>query len=238
MISGSFQLLSDWTKSLRRRRETRRLRDKYAGHGCLISPRAQILGWQHIRLGRNIVLADDVWLNVNDYAAKDPAIVIGDNTLLGRRNFLSAGRLIEIGAYCLTGVDCHFLGADHSMDDPGTPYLFSPVHAVQEIRVGANCWFGSRVTVLAGVTIGHGSVVGANALVTRSLPPFSLSVGFPAAVIKRYSFPRKRWVPVGEFTAEDEAALPAGDAYLEALRITHPAPKIPGHAACAEFGDL
>jgi acetyltransferase-like isoleucine patch superfamily enzyme len=238
MLPKLVQIFAVWQESRRRARETHRLRTQYAGTGCFVSPRAQILGWKHIRLGSNVSLADDVWLVVNDFQSSEPAIVIGDNTLIGRRNFLSAGKCIEIGSYCLTGVDCHFLGADHNMQDLKTPYLFSPVTATGQIRIGVNCWLGSRVTVLAGVEIGHGSVLGANALATKSLPAFSLSVGSPARVIKRYSFARKNWVAAADFSADEEAALPTQEAYLLDLQNSHPSPKIPKHAVCSEFGDL
>ena len=47
-----------------------------------------------------------------------------------------------------------------------------------------NVWIGTRVTVLSGVTIGEGAVVGANSLVTKDVPPYSLVAGVPARVIK------------------------------------------------------
>jgi len=45
-------------------------------------------------------------------------------------------------------------------------------------------WIGTKVTVTSGVTIGEGSVIGANAVVTRDIPPFSVAVGVPARVVK------------------------------------------------------
>jgi acetyltransferase-like isoleucine patch superfamily enzyme len=45
-------------------------------------------------------------------------------------------------------------------------------------------WIGTKVTVARGVVIGEGAVVGANAVVTHDLPPYSVSVGVPARVIK------------------------------------------------------
>ncbi|MBM9538002.1 acetyltransferase [Desulfobulbus alkaliphilus] len=47
-----------------------------------------------------------------------------------------------------------------------------------------NVWLGARVTVLGGVTVGRGSVVAAGAVVTRSLPTFSVSMGVPAKVVR------------------------------------------------------
>jgi acetyltransferase-like isoleucine patch superfamily enzyme len=47
-----------------------------------------------------------------------------------------------------------------------------------------DCWLGSGVKVLDGVTIGKGSVIGAGSVVTKNIPPFSVAVGVPARVIK------------------------------------------------------
>ena len=48
-----------------------------------------------------------------------------------------------------------------------------------------DCWIGSGVRILDGVTIGHGSIVGAGAVVTKSIPPYSVAVGVPAKVMSK-----------------------------------------------------
>ena len=52
------------------------------------------------------------------------------------------------------------------------------------VRIGPDVWLGRSVSVLRGVDIGQGSVVGAHAVVTRDLPPFSIAVGVPARVVR------------------------------------------------------
>ena len=65
-------------------------------------------------------------------------------------------------------------------------YGFVAVHVLEKgpIRVGNACWIGDNVTILSGVAIGDGAVVGACSVVTRDVPPFSIAVGNPARVIK------------------------------------------------------
>jgi len=53
------------------------------------------------------------------------------------------------------------------------------------IKIEKSVWIGANVVILDGVTIGEGSVVGAGAVVTESIPPFSIAVGVPAKVIKK-----------------------------------------------------
>jgi hypothetical protein len=62
--------------------------------------------------------------------------------------------------------------------------------------------------------------------VLDDVPPFSIAVGSPARVIRRYSFLESRWIPVERFGLEEEAALPSLEAYLDALRQRAPAPAL------------
>ncbi|MBL4677498.1 MAG: hypothetical protein JKY70_15040 [Mucilaginibacter sp.] len=56
-----------------------------------------------------------------------------------------------------------------------------------------NVWIGETVSVLPGVTIGKGSIIGASAVVTKNIPPYSIAVGNPAKVIKTYNFESNSW---------------------------------------------
>lgn len=53
------------------------------------------------------------------------------------------------------------------------------------IRIEDDCWIGGGVTILPGVTIGRGCTVGAGAVVTKSIPPYSVALGAPAKVVKK-----------------------------------------------------
>lgn len=188
------------------------------GTGAYVHRSVQVLGRRHVRIGENSVLSQDCWLNVNHRRGEQLAIEIGDHCFIGRRNFFSSGRHIRISDYVLTANDCQFLGSTHIVDNPMLPVITTGTSDHDIIEVGANAFLGAGVRVVGTVRIGHGCVVGAGALVTRDLPPFSKAHGTPAVVQKRYSFARGGWVPVEQFTTEDEAALPQEDAYIATLR--------------------
>ena len=57
-------------------------------------------------------------------------------------------------------------------------------------------WIGEKVTVLPGITIGEKSIIGANSVVTKDIPPFCIAAGNPASIIKRYDFEKHEWVRV------------------------------------------
>ena len=79
------------------------------GQGAYVHRSVQILGRAFVRIGANSVLGQECWLNVNHRVGNVAAIEIGDHCFIGRRNFFSSGRRIEIGHYVLTANDCYFL---------------------------------------------------------------------------------------------------------------------------------
>lgn len=216
-------------------REPRRLLQ--AGAGTFVDPSAQFIGAQRIQVGVGCAIGQDTWMNVSDWETPGPAIVVGDYSFIGRRNFFTCGAKLEIGAYCLTGPGVEILGADHGFEDPGVPYVQAPVRPVGENRLGVNCWLGARVTILKNVTVGWGSVIGAGVMLRESVPPFSLVAGQPARVLRRYSYVRQQWCPVENWTAEDEASLPDESEYLRQIRDKFPRLALPLPAASSLFGD-
>ena len=107
---------------------------------------------------------------------RDAVIRIGDGSYLNRNTEIVAAVSVEIGADCKIGRDVIVMDTDqHEL--VGRPI---GVPVVIEDRV----WIGARAIVLKGVRVGHDSVVGAGAIVTRSVPPWSVVAGQPARVIR------------------------------------------------------
>lgn len=178
---------------------------------------ARLIGMRSIAIGRNTLVSSRTWLNVNHPARGRKSIVIGNNCIIGENNFLSSGRLIEIGDYVITAKDCAFLGSTHAYSDPCVPYGWSATSDRDTISVGTNCFFGYGAQVIGNVSIGRGSVVGANAVVRKDVPPFSLVVGDPASVIKRYNFNEKKWIRWSLTTQEADLHQPTEEEYKKML---------------------
>lgn len=215
-----------------------KLRREHTGSGTYIDPSAHFLGWNSIRIAENCIISADCWFNVNQRGRDREIIVIGKYSHIGRRNTFNAGARIVIGEYGLTGSDCSFMGSNHVYSNPRSPYIATGTTIQDEIILGVNCWLGIGVTILGNVEIGHGCIVGAKSLVTKDAPPFSILVGSPARVIKRYDFLTDSWVEASQFTAEQESALPDADTYLAMLRDRAPFIRMPKAAAGASRGDL
>jgi acetyltransferase-like isoleucine patch superfamily enzyme len=112
-------------------------------------------------------------------------VFIGDQVSINRYVIIDssdAGR-INIGNNCLIGPYVLIRSADHKFSNPDAS-IQCQGHAGGEIMIEDNCWIGGHVTITHSVTIGTGSVIGANSVVTKDIPPHSLAAGNPAKVIR------------------------------------------------------
>ncbi len=110
-------------------------------------------------------------------------IQIGNNVGLGEFAYLGGAGGLEIGDDCIIGqyLSCH--PENHNFADNSELIRLQGVHQ-KGIKIGKNCWIGSKVTILDGVVIGENSVIAAGAVITKSMPANSIIGGVPAKVIK------------------------------------------------------
>lgn len=195
----------------------------------------KLIGIRRIAIGHNTVIGANSWLNVNELKGGGPALRIGENCFIGMGNFFTVGKTVTVGDYCLTAKGCSFIGATHIYDNPLQPYLSTGVTNDTDITIGVNCFFGLGAQVIGNVAIGHGSVIGAGAVVRESVPPFSLVVGVPGRVIKRFDFTRQMWV---KWPAENYIEGPDESAYRAQLLQENGAPVHHISAAAGFLRDL
>jgi acetyltransferase-like isoleucine patch superfamily enzyme len=74
------------------------------------------------------------------------------------------------------------ISGSHIFDNPDVPVRFQGT-AYGNVSIGEDCWLGTNVVVLPGVTIGKGAVVGAGAVVTKDVPEYAIALGIPAKVV-------------------------------------------------------
>ena len=108
---------------------------------------------------------------------KDARLTIGKGTYINRNSEIVAFGSVAIGVDCLIGRDVLIMDTDQH---PVSPAALTVKPVVIEDRV----WVGSRAIILKGVTVGHDSIVGAGAIVVKSVPPHSMVAGPAAQVIK------------------------------------------------------
>ena len=163
------------------------------GQNCLICPPCKLWGGgsKRIVIGDNTVIQSHCilgcWLK---YAGDTftPKIKIGSNCNIGEYTHISAINNIKIGNGVLTGRYV-YIGDNSHGGFSREEMLIQPIKrrlvSKGEIIIGDNVWIGDKATILAGISIGQGAIIGANAVVTRDVPPFSIVGGNPARIIKQ-----------------------------------------------------
>lgn len=203
-----------------------------------VHPSVHIIGKNNIRIGSNSCISEGCWLNVNHREDNKISIDIGNNCFIGKQNFFTSGDTISVGDYTLTTLGCKFIGSGHVIEKPDKPYILTGTTDKDQIRIGVNCFIGVGVSVLGNVTIGHGSTIGSESLVLKDIPPFSIAIGNPARVVKRYSFTQKAWIPVSEINQEDENKMPTEQEYLAKLKADFLYLDLPWVASGRDMGNL
>ena len=110
------------------------------------------------------------------------SVTIGDNVYFQHDCHISVHESVVIGNHCLFGESVSIYDANHIVrygDDPIALRGFT----TKPITIGNNVWVGAKATILPGVHIGDNAVVGANAVVTHDVAPYTVVGGVPARTL-------------------------------------------------------
>jgi len=131
---------------------------------------------------RSICLGDKVSLLENTLiSANRGHVSIGDNSWLGPNSVIYGNGGVDIGEDVLIASHCVINTVSHNFSRLDIPMNEQEINC-EPVVIENDVWIGSGATILQGVRIGHGSIIGAGAVVTRSIPPFSIALGVPARV--------------------------------------------------------
>jgi acetyltransferase-like isoleucine patch superfamily enzyme len=138
--------------------------------------------WQQnpwdVRLAEGVTLDRGVVLLSLGERAEQPRIIIGRNSYINRYTMIDASQQVTIGSDVMIGPHCYITDHDHGTQ----PGMIIREQGLIEaaVRIDDNVWLGAHVTVLKGVRIGSGAVIGAGSVVTKSVPAGARMVGVPA----------------------------------------------------------
>ncbi len=131
--------------------------------GARIGRRVTFYPGVWVMTGRNLVVGDDVDLALDVLITTDGGVTIGNRVLIGYRTMI--------------------LSRNHTIPDGCGP-IFGAGHTSRPVSIGDDTWIGGNCTILPGVSIGRGCVIGAGSVVTKSIPDYSIAVGNPARVVR------------------------------------------------------
>jgi acetyltransferase-like isoleucine patch superfamily enzyme len=137
-----------------------------------------------IHIGEGTSLMHGTIFHVFNYRNLPHAgITVGKHCFFGEYTCIRGQGGVHIGDGVYTGTQVQIAAVNHVYSDPDQ-FIKDQGITAEGITIEDDVWLGSNAVVIDGVTIGKGSVVGAGAVVTKDLPPYSIAVGVPAKVVK------------------------------------------------------
>ncbi|PTS95971.1 acetyltransferase [Pedobacter sp. HMWF019] len=144
------------------------------GRGC----RLEVEDYEDKRITK-LFIGENVQLNDSVHITAMEKVIIGNNVLMASKIYIS---------------DCsHGSYAGDEFDSRPDSKPQERLYKTSPVYIEDNVWLGEFVSVLPGVTIGEGSIIGTMSVVTKSIPPYSIAVGTPAKVIKQFNFDTNNW---------------------------------------------
>lgn len=143
-----------------------------------------IVRGNHITMGENVLIGQHSVLSV---WTSEGCISIADSVIIGSFAHITAINCIQIkkgallGKYVTITDNSHGEVSDKELD---TFPIKRKLVSKGAVVIGENVWIGDKVTILPNVTIGDYSIIGANSVITKSIPPYSVVCGNPARIIK------------------------------------------------------
>ena len=140
-----------------------------------------------VSIGHHTSLSDDWCLaDLNpEIVGSGPKIRIGSHCSILHDFQCNASVSVEVQDYVLVAPRVFITDSDHVVDETGERTTLCGEFRSAPVVIEHDCWLGVNCVILKGVRVGHHSIVGANAVVTRDVPPRSVVVGIPASAVER-----------------------------------------------------
>ena len=166
---------------------------RQCGELKLGSTQLHLLGLRYMEFGDQVEMHFNARVQCIDYFQPTdqhfkPRLILHDHVVVQAMCHIGCIDRVEIGEWSTMGARCYITDHTHggtSREELLLPPRKRPLVSRGPVKIGKYVHLGEGVCVMPGVTIGDYSVIGAGAVVTRDIPPFSIAVGSPAKVIKQ-----------------------------------------------------
>lgn len=166
-------------------------RFRYLGKNVIIKRSSSFHDCDVISIGNNSAVGEGCVITAwkkRGHQTFNPSIEISSNVTIGDYCHITAVNSIVISDGCQLGKMITITDNSHgrtNVDELQKKVILRDVYSKGGVYIGKNVWIGDKATILPGVTIGDGCIVGANAVVVKSAPPYSVIVGNPAKIVKQ-----------------------------------------------------
>lgn len=161
---------------------------KKAGRRITLGTKVHLAGIKYASVGAFTAIGEYSIITAYKTLDKDPDLFIGDKCNIGPYNHITCINKVTIGDGLLTGRWVTITDNSHGsntyeelLTEPWNRKLSSKGPVI----IGKNVWIGDKATILPGVTIGNGVIIGANSVVTKSFPDNCIIAGNPAKIVKQ-----------------------------------------------------
>jgi acetyltransferase-like isoleucine patch superfamily enzyme len=151
----------------------------------------------YIKLGNLVIVGKDATLYIVHDDSNEAKLEVDDNCVIGAQSVISAKNLIHIEKGVIMGRSVLIQDHQHAHENTDLPIREQGITDGGRIRIEQGCWIGQGAVIVCSegeVVIGRNSVVGANSVVARSVPPYSVIVGNPGIVLKGFDSAKTRTV--------------------------------------------
>jgi len=166
------------------------------GEGSYVRRPYTLLFPEFLSVGKDTDIHSNAYITpLKEYAGIEykPEIKIGNGVYIGRYAYFVAIDSIVIEDGCVLSEYVYITDNTHGLHPDRGPIMKQPLESRGPVRIGRNCFLGFRVSIMPGVTLGEHCVVGANSVVTRSFPAYSMVAGMPASLIKKFDPIEQHW---------------------------------------------
>ena len=162
---------------------------KFGSNSVICFPANTIFNERYIHIGKDTMIGPMCTLSAGmvpgQECISDPVVSIGDRCLIGKGSGIVGHFSITVGDDVWTGHDVYITDQNHGYEDVTKPISVQTMPE-RSVTIGKGSWIGHGSIVLPGSDIGEHVVIGANSVVTGSIPSFSVAVGSPARVVRQY----------------------------------------------------
>lgn len=153
----------------------------------------KVQGKKFISIHKGAMIQRYGWLLALKIDENNPILTIGERCAIGDSCHITSVRKVIIEDDVLIANRVYISDNVHQFEDINIPIIKQNVLYKGDVIIKNGAWIGENVCII-GAKIGKNSVIGANSVVTKDIPDYSIAVGIPAKVVKKYDFKQEKWI--------------------------------------------